>query len=383
MALWLIALLVLVLAAVLVGFGWVMSNHYLVPAPYSLQAEFELGDVDAVPGGTFLVELPLVREPTQFAEVGKEGVYGLLWEGGYGQLGEVVEARRGSIVRRLHSVVGRPPSEGAPARLDTTIYRRDPLADHGIPFEDLELQGPAGKLKAWWMDRGTDRAVLALHGRRRADRTETLRLTPVPWECGWSVLSLAYRNHDASDMSPDGFYHYGHSEADDALVALAELRSRGIREVVLCGFSMGGSVALEAVRRWPEDGPRLAGIILDSPLLDMREVIRQGATRFRPPIPRPLVDISLFVGRLRAGTDWRELDHRRLAPRLDVPVLLIAGTRDATIPITLVDEFARQVASPLTYLRLDGVEHVEGWNARRHEYEEAVERFLAGVAEGK
>lgn len=382
MLLWILLVLVILVLAGAFATGWVMSNRYLVPKPYSLMPEFEIGAVDADGSGegNVIVTLPVADDTSQFAQVGKEGIYNLLWEGGYGRLGTILLDDGAQVVRRVGVIIGEGPEAGDPARLDVAIYRRDPLTDLGIPFEDLELEGDAGKLYAWWIDENDDRAVLALHGRRRADRTETLRIIPTLVDSGWSVISLAYRNHDNSDPSPDGLFHYGASEVEDALVAVAELKRRGVEEVVLYGFSMGGAVALEAARRWPGDGPELLGIVLDSPLLDPREVIRKGARDAALPLPNVLADLSFIVARLRTGVDWGSLDQRRSAARISVPLLLIAGTADQTIPITLADEFASRVDAPIEYLRLDGVDHVEGWNRARARYEEAVREFLERVS---
>ena len=380
MLLWTLLALLLLLLAGAFALGWVMSNRFLVPQPYSLMPEFEIVAVENDEEG-LLVTLPAVAQPTQFSEVRKEGVYNLLWQGGYGRLGPVEVDSGDRVVRRLTELTGERPRAGDPARLDVTIYRRDPLLDHGIPFEELELEGEAGTLHAWWIEAASGRrAVLALHGRRRADRTETLRILPTLVDEEWSVMALAYRNHDRSDPSPDGLFHYGASEADDALVAVAELARRGVDQVVLYGFSMGGAVALEAAGRWPQDAPELLGIVLDSPLLDPREVIRKGARDAGVPLPDLTADLALFVGRFRTGVNWDSLDQRRSAAEIGVPVLLFAGTADETIPIGLVDEFAAKVEAPLEYRRLEGVEHVEAWNRGRARYEEAVREFLERVS---
>ncbi|MEX2541786.1 MAG: alpha/beta fold hydrolase [Trueperaceae bacterium] len=386
MILWMLLILALLAAALLVWLGWRVSNGVLVPKPYGLMAEFEIVDVerDGEGDGAYRVVLPAKEQPSQFSDVRKQGVYNLLWEDGYGRLGPPMSDDGETVTRRLQGVVGEPPKSGDAARLDVTIFRRDPLLDHGIPFEELELVGEAGKLCAWWIESHPKRAVLALHGRRRADLTESLRILPTLVEQDWSVLALAYRNHDSSDPSPDGLFHYGASEADDALVAVGELARRGVDEVLLLGFSMGGAVALEAAARWPQGAPRLTGIVLDSPLLDPRTVIRRAVSETGLPLPRRLADLGLAIGSLRTGVDWDRLDQRRTAGSIEAPVLLIAGTADHTIPISLVDEFAGEVTAPIEYLRLEGVDHVEGWNRVGPRYEQAVARFLGrlSTAEG-
>lgn len=374
----LIVISVLVLLAVALGaVGWAFSNRFLVPEPYGLQAEFEVigsdGDTITMPTGI----------NTQYGDATKQGDYALLWENGYGRLGPILEERDGQVVRSLELTAGQLPAPGDPARIDIAVYRRDPLQDHGIPFEELTLAGDTGSLSAWWIapgGRAADTAVLMLHGRRRSDRTETLRILPTIVEQQLGALVLAYRNHDTSDPSPDGLYHYGASERDDALTALSELRKRGISKVCLYGFSMGGAVALETMKAWPEDGPELLGLVLDSPLLDARGVILHGAQKAGLPFAGPLTELALLVGGLRTGVNWNQLDNREYITKIHVPVLLISGTADSTVPAQQSDDFARNATTGfVTYWRPQGVQHVEAWNADRSEYETWVGSFLESV----
>ncbi len=165
--------------AALLGLGWYVSSIILVPKPYSLMPEFKIIDVGE-DGVKDSVTLPLPASARQFADTRRRGVYNLLYETGYGCLGEVIEETPRSLTRTFSLSYGEPPQRGAPARLDYVIYRSDPGA-HGLTFEDLTLQGRVGRLKAWWLpnegdttvDTAVDTAVLMLHGRRRADRTRT------------------------------------------------------------------------------------------------------------------------------------------------------------------------------------------------------------------
>ncbi len=379
MRIFLVVMIIAVVVLILLGVvGWYFSNAVLVPKPYGLMPEFE---VLAVGNGTVTLPAPAADAAPetlpQFARTRVQGLYNLLWADGYGRLGEIVDDDGERVERRLELIDGTLPAVGTPARIDVTIFRHDPLRDHGIAFEERTLQGQAGQLAGWWIDQGSDTAVLMLHGRRRADRTETLRILPTVVAEGTSVLVLAYRNHDVSDPSPDGFFHYGASEYQDALTGLAFLAGEGVSRVILYGFSMGGAVALETVKRWPSAGPSLEGLVLDSPMLDPRSVFRQGARAMGLPLADRLADLALFVARLRAGIDWNALDQRRTAADLKVPLLLIAGSGDTTIPVTLTDDFVARLQVPVEYHRLDGVEHVEGWNHDPDAYQGWVGAFLA------
>lgn len=371
--------LVVVAVAAAVGLGWRVAAGLLVPIPYSLQPEFEVRGYDPVRGVVTLPAPP--SAPRQFQRTDAEGRFGLLWSTGrgvgHGRLGAVLARGDGWLERSLEVVVGPPPATGAPARLDVTLHRRDPLADHGVPFEEVRIEGPAGAIAAWWIDRGGDAAVVMVHGRRRGDRTDTLRALPTALASGASVLVTSYRNHDRSDPAPHGLYTYGRDEADDLLAAVAFLRARSVERVAVVSYSMGSAVALLARERWPEAGPRLVGIAMDSPLLDPREVVTAAVARAGTPLPHLVASVGLALARLRVGVDWGALDLRRIAPTLDVPTLLVGGVADQTIPVTLLDEFA--AAAPpewLTYWRVEGAHHVEAYNIDPEGYEQRLAAFL-------
>lgn len=372
-------LVLLVVAGALFAVGWAFSSRVIVPTPYSLMPEFDISAVAPAAAGGTSVTLPVVTEPAQHANTLVEGVYGLLWEGGHAELGDVTATTDASVTRTLGPVTGTPATAGAPARIDNFVYRSDPLTDLGIEFEDLSLEGDQGALRAWFVPGDSGTAVLILHGRRRGELSETLRMIPPLHEQGLPTLALAYRNHDRSDPSSDGLYHYGADEWRDAVVGARELAARGADRVVLFGLSMGGAVALEAVKHWTSDLPEVVGLVVDSPLVDVYDVIEHGAVKAGLPLPAQLTRLALFVAGLRTGVDFSQLSQARSAASIPVPVMVIAGTADSTVPIAAVDEFTGAVLTPLTYHRLEGVGHVEAWNHDPQRYAGWLATFIGAL----
>lgn len=371
--------LLLVVAGALFAVGWVFSSRVIVPQPYSLMPEFDIIAVTPTAGDGVSVTLPVVEHPTQHGDTLVEGVYGLLWDGGHATLGEVLARDGTSVTRALGPVTGSAPTQGAAARIDNFVYRGDPLTDLGLDFEELSLTGTEGALRAWYVPGTSGTAVLVLHGRRRGELTETLRMLGPLAEFGVPTLALAYRNHDRSDPSGDGYYHYGADEWQDAIVGARELAARGADRIVLMGLSMGGAVALEALERWPADLPEVVGIVLDSPLVDVYDTVELGAVKAGLPLPKQLTRLALGVAGLRTGVEFSRLRQSQDAARIAVPVMVIAGTDDSTVPIESVDRFTVAVRTPLTYHRLDGVEHVDAWNHDPLRYARWLQAFIAGL----
>lgn len=371
------------LAALLLAVGWVFSSRVIVPAPYGLMPEFEVLASSRAPDPR--VTLPRVEDPAQHARVDVVGTYGLLWEGGYGQLGTIVADDPASVTRRLSVSHGQLPPAGAPARVDNFVYRSDPESAFGMRYEELRLDGPEGAVRAWYVPpseggSASGTGVLMLHGRRRGELIELLRFIPPFHSTGLHVLAQSYRNHDSSDASSDGLYHYGASEWEDAIVGARELAARGVDRIVLFGVSMGGAVILEALEHWPADLPEVVAVVLDSPLVDPYATVRLGAVKAGLPLPGPLTRLALLVAGWRIGADFSDLVQAKDAAGVAVPVMVVAGTADSTVPIESVDEFVASLRVPVTYHRLEGVEHVEGWNsAGAQRYAQWVEEFLSSL----
>ena len=369
------------LAAILFAVGWAFSSRVIVPAPYGLMPEFEVLASSHAPDPR--VTLPRLEDPSQHARVDVVGTYGLLWEGGYGRLGAIVADDPASVTRRLDVVEGELPRAGTPARVDNFVYRSDPQTAFGMTFEDLSLQGPEGAVRAWYVppaapDSASGTGVLMLHGRRRGELIELLRFIPLFHANGVHVLAQSYRNHDMSDPSSDGLYHYGASEWEDAIAGVRQLAARGVDRIVLFGVSMGGAVALEALQRWHADLPEAVAVMLDSPLVDPYATVRLGAEKAGLPLPGLLTRLALLVAGWRTGTHFSSLVQAEDAPSIPVPVMVVAGTADTTVPVDSVDSFVGSLRVPVTYHRLDGVEHVEAWNAvGAQRYAQWVEEFLA------
>lgn len=363
-----------VAVAAALALAWRGASALLVPRPYALMPEFE---VLAYRDGRVTLPAPPTRH--QFADTRKHGTFGLLWDGGHGVLGAIESDDGARVVRRLEVVVGTPPRAGSAARLDTFVYRRDPLQDRGLPYEEVTVAGEVGPLSGWWLPGTRAPAVLVLHGRRRGERAEALRALPALAEDGRPVLVMAYRNHRDAPASPDGVYTYGRDEAADALAGVRFLAEQGATRAVLVGFSMGGATALEALKRWPDDGPELAGLVLDAPLVDPAAAVVQRVRRSGLPLAAAWGRLVLGLAGWRSGVRWRDLDQRRSAHAVTVPVLLVTGVDDGTVPVATVDAFAARLAGPTRYQRVEGADHLEAWNRDPEAYEGWLRAFLAGL----
>jgi uncharacterized protein len=175
---------------------------------------------------------------------------------------------------------------------------------------------------------------------------------------------------------------YGLAEWQDLAAAVQYALGHGAHRVLLVGYSMGGAVVASFLQRSPLVA-RVAGVVLDAPMLDFSRAVDLGASRqtlplVGLPLPQSLTDVAKWIASWRYGVDWRSLDYLQGAAKLQAPILLFHGTADTRVPVATSDELAR-LAHDVTYVRLSGADHLDSWNLEPARYDQAVQAFVERV----
>ena len=167
--------------------------------------------------------------------------------------------------------------------------------------------------------------VVFLHG-NASSRVGALEALETVLACG---AALAAFDCAGSGLSEGDYVTLGWSERDDVAAIVAHLRGAGLAgAVALWGRSMGAAAALMHA---PRD-PSLAGLVLDSPFADLRqlanELIDAGRGRVPYHVPGIVVGTALRMVRAsvrqRTGMDIFDLSPLREAPRSFVPAVRTA-----------------------------------------------------------
>jgi pimeloyl-ACP methyl ester carboxylesterase len=193
-------------------------------------------------------------------------------------------------------------------------------------------------------------AILVLHGWTGSVAPDLVALGPTLRQTA-GVLGLDFRGHGASD---DAQTTFGLHEIEDVAGALAWLGERGIRRVAMVGSSMGGAVAIASVVALGDGSlpaadhdpfgpaaavdpprPQIVGIVGESVAPDFRIPI---ANRMGLPIGgllrRALAGRLFRAASRQVGGDLRALEPARVISLVEpVPVLLVHGERDRTVPV--------------------------------------------------
>lgn len=358
----LVACAAVAVVALLVGAAsaWHYSSAVLVPdhSPWPMETE-----VEAMPGGR------IVLESTE--ESRRPGVHGLEWPGGRAIVGPVVSEDDGTVTRPLREVDGYL-APGMDVAFNPTVWAGDPTAAFGIPSRTVPIRSELGPMPAWFVP-GRERTwAIVVHGINATPQTG-LRIVPALRRAGLPTLLITYREDLGAPPSPDGFHHMGLTEWRDLGAAARYAFAHGAERLVLVGYSMGGAIVAQFMQRSPL-APRVAGLVLDAPVLDWQEVLAFNATQMGFPafLSKP---VEWAIG-ARIDADWKSLDAIGHPEDFQLPVLLFHGTEDDVVPISTSDDFAADLPDQVTYFRVPETGHTEEWNTDPRRYERRLAVFL-------
>jgi uncharacterized protein len=375
-----VAVLVLMLVF-FAGGGWFYSGEIRAgaldskaPDPLPLSTE-----VLSVGDGS----ITLAREPDSPRELTLPGTWGLRWAAGYGRLGAIQAHGPDRVERTFTRLEGTPPRAGEATAVEGYAFPADPALAAGRPAREVSYPSPLGPAAAWQVEGRRDTWVILVHGYNAA-RTETLRTLATVARQGYPALAIAYRNDPGTPRDPDGLRRWGATEWRDLEAATRYALGQGAAGVVLAGYSMGGAVVASFLLSSPL-AARVRGVILDTPALDLGEVIDRAAVdRDLPllgtPVPPALTVVAKGIAGLRYDLDWAELDYVDRAGGLATPILLFHQTGDRTVPVAISEALASARPDLVTFERFGGDGHVQSWNVDRARYERAVRAFLDRVA---
>jgi alpha-beta hydrolase superfamily lysophospholipase len=311
------------------------------------------------------------------------GRYGLFYgePERYLRLGAVVRSNGATVTRTLESAVDGLPASG-PATFSGWYYSHP--EELGLEFRDVDVPTPAGNAPAWLFpaEKSTGRWVVIVHG-RGTSRSECLRAVPVWRDAGYSALLVSYRNDGDAPPSADGLYGLGDTEWQDVDAALDVAVAQGATDVVLMGWSMGGTIAVQTALR-SRHAELLRGIALESPVLDWGRVLAFQADAGRIPVPLRLAAIAaisnpwgrVFTG-LDSAVDFRGLDVVSRADELTVRILVLHSDDDGFVPSSGSHELAAARPDLVTFSPFTGARHTKLWNYDEERWTSAIREWAA------
>ena len=369
--------LVLLVAVFLLSGGWYFSDQIRSGALDVGPAtdEMTLRVASASSTSVTLMESGDAQTPLR-----GDGVYGLAWSTGYGQVSGPAEVAGGSVTRRLTLLSGTAPTPGQPAALDRDAFPDQPAVALNGPVRQVVYSSPAGEFPAWFAAGDDTTWAILVHG-QRASRGEVLRAMRTTTSVGMPSLAITYRNDKGAPADPGDIYGFGSTEWRDLEGAVRYATDNGADQVVLVGYSMGGAIAASFLEH-SSLADAVAAVVFDAPMLDLGATIsHKAADRKLPlvglPLPAPLTWTAKQIAGVRFHVDWDEVNYLDDSDWLTVPTLVFHGDHDATVPLATSQQLAETHTPLVSLVVVAGAEHVASWNSAPTAYHRTLRKFLA------
>lgn len=368
-------LVVIVLALFFGGGGWYFSDQLKADAfdvkPHVREYRATITQVE--PGSVTIAQ----GDPTD-GELFNPGLFGLVWESGYGTVSDISAQTDTEATRTFTLQGGNPPTDGTKVDIDPWIYPDDYAAALGIEIERVQYLSPLGTMDAVLVPGTSTTWAVLVHG-KNADPRETIRLGGILSEAGYPVLAITHRNDLDQPGDTSGYHRYGVTEWQDLEGAVDYAFSQGADEVILGGFSTGAAIVLSFLEQ-SEQAEAVSGVMLDSPNIDFGATVNHVAARrslplIGLPVPPPLTWVAKTIGSFRFDVDWAAIDYIARADTLAVPILILHGVEDQSVPIETSRELAGKRPDLVTLVEFEGAKHVQSWNVDQERYRDEVLAF--------
>ncbi len=233
-------------------------------------------------------------------------------------------------------------------------------ASLGVPGEEVELnfqsrEGTREILHGFWLPAEGSRVMLYFHG--NGDNIGVnLPHAVLLRSLGISVFLFDYRGYGRSS-GPFPSEARVCEDAEAAWKYLVNDRHYSPDQIVIYGHSLGGAVAIELARRQPE----AAALIVESSFTSI--IDRARYTRVFGLFPLRLLLENRFESVAKIGA-------------LRMPLLLMHGTRDWTVPSRMTHELFAAAPEPKTLVMIEGGGHLDNSAVGGQSYLEALREFI-------
>ncbi|MDF1536366.1 MAG: alpha/beta hydrolase [bacterium] len=208
-------------------------------------------------------------------------------------------------------------------------------ADLGLTFKDVRFGSAGNTLHGWYIPGEGEQVVLWLHGNAGNVSDRADMAVAMNGALGVSSFLFDYRGYGRSSGRPTekGLYE----DAAAAFRWLAETKGIAPGDIFLYGHSLGSVAAVDLALG---AGKGAGGLVLESPFTGARDIARM----IYAGLP-----VDLFMS--------LKLDNVGRVGKVAMPVLVIHGEADGTIPFEMGRKVFEAAAEPKRFLGIPGADH--------------------------
>ena len=247
---------------------------------------------------------------------------------------------------------------------------------HGMPYEKVSFRTSDGLTLAGWFvpsPSGLEKTLLICHGwgdNKGEILAQTLFLNRAE---NFNLLYIDFRGHGESEGHQVTLGKLELLDFAAAVEYLKQSRPRCAASLGVFGFSMGAAIAAMALAAHPE----IKAAVIESPFAGFHEVGKRWAwMKYRVPY-FPIIMLVMAMAKLRSGhPDIDSYSPAAFLPRARVPLLMIAGERDALMPPEDVLRLFAAAREPKEFWLVPGATHGKCREVSPTVYDARVATFL-------
>ena len=232
----------------------------------------------------------------------------------------------------------------------------------GMSYEDVWLpvmtpQGKIEKVHGWWINPNSypEKVLLYLHG-VGGNVSYNLSTVQTFYDQGYSILIIDYRGYGRSEgQFPKESEIYRDSQV--AWDYLTQERQIKPENIFIYGHSLGGAVAIDL----GVGQPKAAGVIAENTFTSMMDMVDHSGFIYQ-----------LFPSKLLLH---QRFDSLAKLSSLKVPLLLIHGTSDRTVPYTMSETLFQAAKVPKKLLLVESAGHVNVSAIAPEKYAQTLQEF--------
>lgn len=236
-------------------------------------------------------------------------------------------------------------------------------ADAGFPYEDVQISVGDGHIHGWWLPSANPNAktVLVFHG-NASNVENTLIQTQQFLALGLSAFIIDYRGYGLSS----GPFPNEQRVYEDAIAAwdyLTQTREISANDIVIFGHSIGGAIAIELASQQPA----AAGLIVQATFTSMTDMMDHAG-------------YSRLVPKWLLNQHFASIDK---VQTLQMPVLVIHGMNDQTVPASMSQTLYGAIAAPKQLWLVPIADHNDIATVAGEQYSLTVQGWLQTLIDEK
>jgi fermentation-respiration switch protein FrsA (DUF1100 family) len=247
----------------------------------------------------------------------------------------------------------------------------------GFDARDVQFQSVVDhlNLSGWFLDAGSDKTVIMVHGyrdNRLQENVPGLEVARGLVAHGYNFLTFDLRDSGRSEGS---FTTIGVYEQRDVLGAIAYVKGLGApgKHIALLGYSMGAATALLVAGQ----DNQVQAVVSDSAFADLYPYLEDSLPVWSRLPAFPFTPLILAMEPAITGVNPRLAAPVRAVPHIQAPVLFIHGLADSQVPYHNSQELKAVAKNPADQLWLvPGADHIKSFHTDPQGYWEHVLPFL-------